>query len=103
MARGQSYNELVAKSRKALVAAAQEVHESYRHTPGVYSAHHHRACCSAMAHVAAPPLAHAHFDRMFDNGHAYYFGDNDTHRVDTNKKRQEHRVYALLLAAASIE
>ena len=105
MARGQSYNELVAQGRVRLVQAARLVHESRgSYISGLGDRQYtHLNGCAAITRAGAPALAMAHFDRMFDNGHAYYFGSIVSSSHTTNKRRQEQRVFALLLAAASLE
>jgi hypothetical protein len=106
MARGQSYNELVAMGRTRLVEAAKivalaersEVDGKGRRT---YS---HTGCCAAMDVADVPSLGKAHFKRVFANGYVYYWGfPYGLKSYSTNHRQCWTRVNALLLAAASLE
>lgn len=113
MPRQPSYNQLVARSRAALVIAAQSIHESFREITawdGAVLHVTHRGCCSTLTRVDAPPLARAHFARMFAprnplKAECYWFGDPDDkpRRRSRNLAKRDKRVTALLLAAASLD
>lgn len=110
MARAPSYNQLVAASRAKLVAAAENVHDSFHEVrldqrPFQLQ---HRGCCAALTRVDAPTLARNHFARMFapkTNAEGYWFGDPDDkpRRRSRNLAKRDKRVTALLLAAASLD
>lgn len=105
MPRIKSWNQIVADGRKACIEAAREVHESPRsfNTALGGRCYQHLNCCAALTRVDAPYVASLHFDKLFENEHAYYFGDITSPSYATNRRRAEQRTYALLLAGVSLE